>query len=198
MSEQARAAADSLEPHVLSVEDLWALTTYNFTLLEGPGGRPCVLKMRRMDLLTRLMEDVVNAPLLKAAMEIVADVQQWLREDSTRAPLSAFENLDDEKKRTLLEAMQQFACKVVLQPPLTLDRQKEPHAFPVTMFTAEMLFAIWNHKAPDATVPRLSEVAATRFSEAAGADAGVAASHGGGVRQAASGVDSVGAAAGEP
>jgi hypothetical protein len=150
-------------PHVLTVEDLWALSTYDFTVVNGPGGRPCVMKLRRMDLLTQLMEDVINAPLLKAAMDVIADVQAWIKEGEGRTFESAFENLDAPKRRTVLEQLRHFAVKAVLTPKLTLDAAAEPDAFPVQLLGADTLFGIWNHTPPQASVPRLSEVAAETF-----------------------------------
>ncbi|HYE85647.1 MAG TPA: hypothetical protein VEA16_04800 [Vicinamibacterales bacterium] len=169
MSDTDPKAPPPTAPHVLTVEDLWALSTYDFTVINGPGGRPCIFKLRRMDLLTQLMEDVINAPLLKAAMDVIADVQAWIAEGDGRTFESAFQNLDAPKRRTVLEQLQHYAVKVVLTPKLTLDPASEPDAFPVTLLGADTLFGIWNHTPPTATVPRLSEVAAEDFRSAAGA-----------------------------
>lgn len=174
--------SDQATPHVLTVRDLWALHTYDFTVLNGPDGRPCVMKLRRMDLLTQLMEDVVNAPLLKAAMGVIKDVQDWINEGEGRTFESAFENLDATKKRTVLEQLQHYAVKIVLTPKLTMDAAQDPDAFPVTLLGADTLFAIWNHTPPAASVSRLSEVAAERFSEDASAGADQSAPDGAGVR----------------
>jgi len=179
------------EPLVLTVDDLWALNTYDFTVVNGPGGRPCVLKLRRMDLLTQLMEDVVNAPLLKAAMGVIKEVQDWINEGDGRTFESAFENLDAPKKRTVLEQLQHYAVKVVLTPKLTMDPAAEPQAFPVALLGADTLFALWNHVPPTPTVPRLSEVAAEEFRPAGSADADRPASDGSGVRPATVGVGAV-------
>lgn len=191
--------SDQATPHVLTVQDLWALNTYDFTVVHGPGGRPCVLKIRRMDLLTQLMEDVVNAPLLKAAMAIIKDIQDWINEGDGRSFESAFQNLDGPKKRTVLEHLQHYAVKAVMTPKLAscscatcATPARPPIAadeFPVTLLSADILFAIWNHTPPNATISRLSEVAAEEFRQEAGTGADQPAPDGAGVRAAAIGVD---------
>jgi hypothetical protein len=184
MSEQAHAPA----PHELTVEDLWALTTYDLPVTKGPTGRPGVLKMRRMGLMTQLMEDVVNAPLLKAANDIMVDVQAWLKENEGSSFESAFNHLSPEKRETVLEHLHRFACKAVLRPRLTLEPEQEPTAFPVRLCEAELLFQIWNHEPPDAVVPRLSEVAAADFRPAQHSGADQPAPDGGDVRPGPVGV----------
>lgn len=198
MSDESKAA----EPYVLTAEDLWALNTYDFTVLNGPGGRPCVMKLRRLDLLTQLMEDVVNAPLLKAAMAVIKEVQDWMKDGDGRTFESAFENLDARRKRTVLEQLQHFAVTAVLTPKLAGCRcascamaDARPVGtgeFPVTLLSADTLFAIWNYTPPQATLPRLSEVAATEFRDGARDGADQSAPDGGGVRPAAVGVGPVG------
>lgn len=195
MSDSKAVAA---QPHELTSEDLWALTTYDFEVTKGPGGRPCVFKMRRMDLVTQLMEDVVNAPLLTAALGIIQEVQEWIREEDGRNFESAFQNLSAENKRTVLEQMQRFACMTVLRPRLTREPEQDPGAFPVALLSAQTLLDIWKHDPPHATVPRLSEVAATDFRPAAGDGAGQPASPGDGLRAAAGELGAGHAATGEP
>lgn len=185
MSEQVMGGA---APHTLSVADLWALQTYDLTIAHGPGDRPLVMQLRRLDLMTRLLEDTVNAPLLQASMAIIKEVQDWIAEGQDRTFESAFQNLSAEKKRTVLEQLAHNACKVVLAPKLTLDPAAEPDAFPVMLLGASILFDIWNHIPSGATVPGLSEVAAATFRPEPGAGADQPASDGQGVRPAAVGL----------
>ncbi len=188
MSIEAKGAA-AHEPHVLTTDDLYALCTYDFTVVNGPGGQPCVFKLRRMDLLTRMMEDAISQPLLKAAMAVIEDVRTWLQKNSDQTFESAFQHLDTEKRATVLEHLRQYAVKSVLRPKLTLDVAAEPDAFPVQLLTADILFGIWNYTPPNPAIPRLTEAAAENFRAAAGAPAAGAPSTGDGVSPAAVDVD---------
>lgn len=187
MSEDMKKA-----PHVLSVADLYDLTTYDFTVANGPGGRPCVLKLRRMDMLTILMEDIVNAPLMDAAMKVIGEVREWLKENTNDTFESAFEHLTPEKKQTVLDHLRLYATKVVLQPKLTLETPAPADAFPVQLFRADTLFAIWNHTPDAAVIQRLSEVAAEQFRPSAIVDPAGAASDGAGLQSAAGVVGAAG------
>jgi hypothetical protein len=142
-------------PHVLTPADLWTLNTYDLTVHEGPGGQPCVFKMRRLDLVTQMMEDVTNAPMMKAALQVCAEVVAYQRTHEGASFATAFDALGADKKRLVLEQLRRFACSAVLTPKLVMPAPGVDLAadeFPVTVLGTATLLAIWNDNPPPAVL----------------------------------------------
>lgn len=171
-------------PVILTAKDLEELNTYLFTVQNGPGGRPLCLKCRRIDLFTQLMEDVINQPLLDAATGIMNQVQKWANEEGGSFT-SAFERLQPAEKNTVLEQLRRYAVTAVLEPKLSMEMPAPAGTFPVHMLSADLLFGLWHFTPPQATISRLSEVAAKDFRAEPGHGAGAAAPAGDSVRPAA-------------
>lgn len=178
------------DPYVLTAEDMDALTSYDFPVHDGPGGRPCVFKMRRLELLTLLLENIVPSEIYQAALAAYAKAKEHIDEKRAETFADAFGLLSDDEKIVILEKLHRFACAAVLQPTLVRTPTGAPGEFPVTRLSVDLLMAMWNYTPPTASVPRLSGVAATEFCGAAGPGVDTPAPDRASVRPAAVDVDS--------
>ena len=164
--------------------DVAGLTTFAFPFRTLADGTLVTFTCRRLNLLTQLLEDVVNAPLLTAAMEIIKDVQDWITEEAGTVE-SAFLQLQPQQKHTIMEQLRRFACAAIIEPTFVMGAPANEHETNVAVLEADTLFALWNYANPDQQAPRLSEVAARTFRDGADANVPAALSDVEGVRSAA-------------
>jgi len=188
MTTQARTA---------SAGDIKDATTFDFPFRTLPDGTVITFKCRRLDVLTQLMEDVVNAPMMKAAEAITKEIQEWIRAEGGNF-ISAFQNLDSEQRGTMLEQLRRYACATILEPKFVMGTPANADETDVRMLGADTLFALWYHVPESGAAPRLSEVAATTFRHEAGAGVAAAVSDEQSVRAAAVDVGPVADATGHP
>lgn len=142
--------------------DIANITTFDFPFRTLPDGTTVTFKCRRLDLLTQLLEDVVNAPLMNAALDIIKQVQEWIRETGGSFE-SAFLQLESNQKNTVMEQLRRFACAAVLEPKFVMGAPANASETSVQALGADTLFALWHYQDTPSLVPRLSEVAATTF-----------------------------------
>jgi hypothetical protein len=162
-------------------------TTFDFHYRTKADGTPLIFKCRRLDMLTQLMEDVVNAPMMKAAAPIIQQINDFVAENTPGADMmmfSAFLQLQPDQKDTILEQLRRFACASIIEPKFVMGTPGHNEA-PIQLLGADTLFALWNRHSLNDGAPRLSEVAAQTFRGAAIASADPAVSDGDQVRAAA-------------
>lgn len=171
-------------PPTATVDDLFALATYDFPLVLHAGtahARTVVLKLRRIDAMTRLVEDIVPMPLMMAATQVIGKVAEHMGgEQSEVAVGQAFASLTEDERAELREMLWRNAIAVTVAPPLSLG--ETPGTFPVTLLSIETLLRIYMQNPPHVLAPMPGGAAGEDFRPAVGTEAAVAGSTGAAVR----------------
>jgi hypothetical protein len=165
-----------------TADDLYAVATYDFPIVIR--GQVKVLKLRRLDTLTRFVEDILPMPLMAAASTVldkIAAAGEGLDGPARDVKTGeAFATLSDEERADLREMLWRNAVAVAVAPKLSLAEM--PGTFPVKLLSTETLLRIYNENPPDAPIAPLGGADATSFRGAVGDPAPPAGSDGSAVR----------------
>jgi hypothetical protein len=146
-----------------TVDDLRDLATYDFPITIR--GQVKVIKLRRLDVLTRFVEDILPLPLMAAASRVLEKIQaageglDGAAKDVATG--EAFAALDDEERSDLREMLRRNAVAVAVAPPMSLADM--PGTFPVRLLSTEMLLRIYNETPPALPAPMLGGAAGEDF-----------------------------------
>ncbi len=168
-----------------TVDDLRDVTTYDFPITVR--GQQKVLKLRRLDALTRFVEDILPLPLMAAASRVIEKIAaageglEGAAKDLATG--EAFATLEDNERVELREMLWRNAVAVSVAPKLSLG--DVPGTFPVTLLSTETLLRIYNENPPDLPAPMLGGAAAEDFRPPVGDAAAAAGPDGAALRASA-------------
>lgn len=134
-------------PYVLTAADMDAVTSYYVPISNDPGAP--VLKLRRMDWLTLLLENHMPEALLRSAEALFATALN--RAAGAKGITELFAGSE---KELALEFLRHFACAAALQPRFVMDAaEASDQAYPVAGLSADVLFRLYNYAKPPVTIP---------------------------------------------
>lgn len=132
-----------------------------------------IVRVRKLDMITMVMENVLPMPMLKAMTDLMA-----MREE-IRADPSKFLEIPETTKAATVELLRRYACAAVVSPVVVSEDDNHPQHLPVALLSMEQLMAIWSATPPGSEV---TPVVAERFRGAAPTDDGAVARDGEDVR----------------
>lgn len=128
-----------------TVDDLLDVTTYDFPITVR--GQQKVLKLRRLDIFTRFMEESIPQPLFSAAHDAIVKLQEEPSDDRRGEVLFG---MPAEERAQIVEMLRRNACLVAIAPRLSMDGAAG--TFPVEFIPVQTLLRIY-FEAPSVVAP---------------------------------------------